>query len=53
MVYWGEMVIAKGDSGAANRYCRKEDIACFQLILIDPEVTLLENSVIKSDQKGQ
>ena len=48
-----KVVIAKGDSGAINYYWRKEDIACLQMIqyAIGPEVTLPDNSVIKSDQQ--
>ena len=50
----GKVVIPKGDSGATNRYWKKEDIACSQMVqrVIGPEVILPHNSVIKSDQQG-
>ena len=49
-----QVIIAKGDSGATNHCWRKEDIDFLQMIQhsICLEVTLLDNSVIKSDQQG-
>ena len=49
-----QVVISKGNSGATNHYWRKEDIDCLKMIQRDigPEVTLPDNSVIKSDQHG-
>ena len=48
------MVIANGDRRATNHYWREEDMTCLKNIIraVGPNITLPNNSVLKSDQQG-